>query len=110
MLHHNGYSSCLTFSAGNVVSGIVLILIGVLIPLIISVALYPVFALSLIESNTAETNDNLARIIELLENKSTSAPSEQTAHEPEEIIPPEVDEYLNDELAKFKKGKNQVGL
>ena len=74
---------CLSFSAGKVVFGIVLIFIGVLIPLVISVVLYPIFALSLIESNTDEINYNLERIIELLENNS-SAPDPSTQQNDEE--------------------------
>ena len=68
----------------NLEEGIWLIAMGILVPLIVSVALYPVYALSLIESDTEDISYKLDRIIELLENNSSSPSTQQNDEEPQE--------------------------
>lgn len=51
--------------------GVIFLIAGLVMPLTVSVSLYPVFALSLIESNTSSLNDKLGDIIELLEKTNT---------------------------------------
>lgn len=50
--------------------GIVLILIGIIIPLTVTLSLYSVYALSLIESHTSKLNDNIEQILKLHGNSS----------------------------------------
>lgn len=61
----------LIFGLGNLadenkVLGIVFVILGILLPIITSISLYPIFALSLIETNTSEMKEQLNLIVALL--------------------------------------------
>jgi hypothetical protein len=63
--------SCIINKETNM--GILLILIAVITPFVSTLLMYPIFALSQIESNTAETNKKLDQIIELLQGDRVEA-------------------------------------
>ena len=52
-------------------NAVIFLVIGALIPFAITLALYPIFALSLIESHTVKLNDNMSLLLERI-NSSTS--------------------------------------
>lgn len=68
----------------NTALGLVMILISILTPLFERLFLYPIFALSLIETNLSKVDANLERVIELID----TAPSDSDPTPNTETPPP----------------------
>ena len=54
------------------VQGLIKLLIGILVPLLVNISMYPIWALSQIECHTSDLNDKLEKIIILKTLESTS--------------------------------------
>lgn len=78
--------------------GVLLIVLSIIIPIITSISMYPVFALSLIETNTSKINDNLETIIDLLEKNPTPTIPQQTATPHQNYPPMDLTNPLKDAL------------
>ena len=84
------------------ISGVIFIITGILAPFIICVSMYPIFALSLIETSTSNIKNHLEHIVYLLESKpkvvapaQDSPPLTTPQHTPSNISPTQATDENN---------------
>ncbi len=71
---------CVMIVDDSVGFGVVMIVAGLITPVTTTISLYPLFALSSIESNTAELEEKLDKIVELLKASATEASQPNEPH------------------------------
>lgn len=72
---------------GRVIKGIFILLVGLIIPLVTALSLYPIYALSLIESHTSELNANVNLLLEQVKPSNKEVPCTPSATTPSTTIP-----------------------
>ena len=72
---------------GRVIKGIFILLVGLIIPLVTALSLYPIYALSLIESHTSELNANVNLLLEQVKPSNKEVPCTPSATTPSNTIP-----------------------
>lgn len=91
-------------------AAIIYIILCAIIPLVTNLSLYPIFALSLIESNTASLNDKLDDMISLLEDMSMPRSSQNNSSESTKVAPTPMispNPTQKDETPTFVSNDNQ---
>lgn len=72
---------------GGLIKGIFILLVGLIIPLVTALSLYPIYALSLIESHTSELNANVNLLLEQVKPSNKEVPCTPLTATPSTTIP-----------------------